>query len=319
MHQTLHRSPASLGALAVLAAAAMTLLGGCSNPPIQNERLEIARSEFRAAQNNPQARNLAAAELKQAGDALEMADKAWANRDDIEEVDHLAYLARQRVAIAQEMGRQKVAERAIATADTDRDKLRLAARTNEADAAKLTAQEAQRQSIASQRESEAAQRQAQSARRDTVTAQQQASESQARTTALEAELTALNAKKTDRGLMITIGDVLFDNNRSQLKSGGTRSVEKLVGFLKQYPQRKVVVEGFTDSVGSEQSNEALSTRRADAVRDAMIDMGVGIDQVSTHGHGEAYPVASNANAAGRQFNRRVEIILSDENGNIPPR
>lgn len=319
MHQTLHRSPASLGALAVLAAAAMTLLGGCSNPPIQNERLEIARSEFRAAQNNPQARNLAAAELKQAGDALEMADKAWTNRDDIEEVDHLAYLARQRVAIAQEMGRQKVAERAIATADTDRDKLRLAARTNEADAAKLTAQEAQRQSIASQRESEAAQRQAQSARRDTVTAQQQASESQARTTALEAELTALNAKKTDRGLMITIGDMLFDNNRSQLKSGGTRSVEKLVGFLKQYPQRKVMVEGFTDSVGSEQSNEALSTRRADAVRDAMIDMGVGIDQVSTHGHGEAYPVASNTSAAGRQFNRRVEIILSDENGNIPPR
>lgn len=319
MHQTLHRSPASLGALAVLAAAAMTLLGGCSNPPIQNERLEIARSEFRAAQNNPQARNLAAAELKQAGDALEMADKAWTNRDDIEEVDHLAYLARQRVAIAQEMGRQKVAERAIATADTDRDKLRLAARTNEADAAKLTAQEAQRQSIASQRESEAAQRQAQSARRDTVTAQQQASESQARTTALEAELTALNAKKTDRGLMITIGDVLFDNNRAQLKSGGTRSVEKLVGFLKQYPQRKVVVEGFTDSVGSEQSNEALSTRRADAVRDAMIDMGAGIDQISTHGHGEAYPVASNTSAAGRQFNRRVEIILSDENGNIPPR
>lgn len=319
MHQTPHRSPASLGALAVLAATAMTLLGGCSNPPVQNERLEIARSEFRAAQNNPQARNLAAAELKQAGDALEMADKAWTNRDDIEEVDHLAYLARQRVAIAQEMGRQKVAERAIATADTDRDKLRLAARTNEADAAKLTAQEAQRQSIASQRESEAAQRQAQSARRDTVTAQQQASESQARTTALEAQLTALNAKKTDRGLMITIGDVLFDNNRAQLKSGGTRSVEKLVGFLKQYPQRKVVVEGFTDSVGSEQSNEALSTRRADAVRDAMIDMGVGIDQVSTHGHGEAYPVASNTSAAGRQFNRRVEIILSDENGNIPPR
>lgn len=319
MHRTLHRSPASLGALAVLAAATMTLLGGCSNPPIQNERLEIARSEFRAAQNNPRARNLAAAELKQAGDALALADKAWANRDDIEEVDHLAYLTRQRVAIAQEMGRQKVAERAIATADTDRDKLRLAARTNEADAAKLTAQEAQRQSIASQRESEAAQRQAQSARRDTVTAQQQASESQARTTALEAQLTALNAKKTDRGLMITIGDVLFDNNRAQLKSGGTRSVEKLVGFLKQYPQRKVMVEGFTDSVGSEQSNEALSSRRADAVRDAMIDMGAGIDQISTHGHGEAYPVASNTSAAGRQFNRRVEIILSDENGNIPPR
>lgn len=325
MHRSLNRLPSSL-TLAALAAAALTALGGCSNPPIQNERLETARSEYRAAQNNPQARSLASAELLDAGDALRLADQAWANRDDIEEVDHLAYLTRQRVAIAQEMSRQKVAERAIATADTDRDKLRLAARTNEADAAKLTAEEAQRQSAnaqraseAAQRESEAAQRQAQSARRDTVTAQQQAEESQARTTALEAQLTALNAKKTDRGLVITIGDVLFDNNRAQLKSGGARSVETLVGFLKQYPQRKVLVEGFTDSVGSEQSNEVLSTRRADAVRNAMIDMGASIDQISTHGHGEAYPVASNTSAAGRQFNRRVEIVLSDESGNIPPR
>ncbi|WP_310462304.1 OmpA family protein [Sphaerotilus sp.] len=306
--------PVTLTALA--ASAAIT---GCSNPPLRNERLEVARIEYRAAQNNPQARTLAAAELQQAGDALVMADKAWANRDSSEEVDHLAYLTRQRVAIAQEMSRQKVAEHAIATADADRDKVRLAARTDEADAAQRSAQMAQRQAEAERQNAELAQRKAQSAERDTRTAQQQASESQARTTALEVQINALNAKKTDRGLVITLGDVLFDNNRAQLKPGGTRSVEKLAGFLKQYPQRKVLVEGFTDSVGSDSANEALSTRRADAVRGAMVDMGVADAQISTHGHGEAYPVASNTSAAGRQFNRRVEIVLSDDSGNIPPR
>lgn len=305
--------------VALVALAASAAITGCSNPQARNERLEVARSEYRAAQNNPQARTLASAELQQASEALAMADKAWGNRDNLEEVDHLAYLTRQRVAIAQEMSRQKVAEHAIATAGTDRDKVRLAARTSEADTAQHRAEMAQRQLEAERQNVEDAQRKTQSAERDTRTAQQQASESQARTTALEVQLRALNAKKTDRGLMLTLGDVLFDNNRAQLKPGGTRSVEKLAGFLKQYPQRKVLIEGFTDSVGSAGANEALSTHRADAVRNAMIDMGVDADQVSTHGHGEAYPVASNTSAAGRQFNRRVEIILSDERGNIPLR
>src|SRR5450759_2719451 len=135
----------------------------------------------------------------------------------------------------------------------------------------------------------------------------------------EMQLKELNAKKTERGLVITLGDVLFSTNKAQLKPGGMRNVQKLADFLKQYPQHKVLVEGYTDSTGSNSLNQELSDRRDNAVRTALIDMGISSDRVTTRGYGEAFPVAGNDTAASRQLNRRVEIILSDENGNIAPR
>jgi len=80
-----------------------------------------------------------------------------------------------------------------------------------------------------------------------------------------------------------------------------------------------LVEGFTDSTGSDSYNQELSDRRANAVRMALIDMGISSDRVTTHGYGEAFPVGGNDTAAGRQSNRRVEIIISDSKGNIAPR
>jgi outer membrane protein OmpA-like peptidoglycan-associated protein len=281
--------------------------------------LEEARSDYRAAQNNPQTVNLAAGELKQAGDALNKANDAWSKRENSAEVDHLAYLAKQRVAIAQETAKQKVAEMSVTNANMARDQVRLAARTQEADTAQRSAAAAQRQAEESQRQSEASQRQSEASQRQSEASQQQAKDAETRASQLEAQLKDLNAKKTDRGMVITIGDVLFDTNKAQLKSGGMRSVEKLAGFFKQYPQRKALVEGFTDSTGSESTNQELSDRRANAVRAALVDMGVSSDRIATHGYGEAYPVAGNDSAGSRQLNRRVEIILSNDDGNIAPR
>jgi len=133
------------------------------------------------------------------------------------------------------------------------------------------------------------------------------------------ELQALNAKKTERGMVITLNDVLFSTNKSQLASGGMRNVQKLADFLTQYPQQKVLVEGYTDSIGSESHNQELSDRRAYAVRTALTDMAISSDRIAARGYGEAFPVTGNETAASRQLNRRVEIILSDENGNIVPR
>jgi outer membrane protein OmpA-like peptidoglycan-associated protein len=133
------------------------------------------------------------------------------------------------------------------------------------------------------------------------------------------ELKELNAKKTDRGLVITLGDVLFSSNKAQLKSGGTRNVLKLAYFLKQHPQHKVLVEGYTDSTGSDSLNQKLSDQRANNVRTALIGMGISGDRVITHGYGKTFPVASNDTAASRQLNRRVEIIISDDKGNIATR
>lgn len=308
-----------------LTLVALAVTVGCSTLSADNPLLIEARNDYRNAQADPQTREMAPVELKAAGDALGRADQAFSRKDSSSDVSHLAYVAKQRVAIAQETTRQKVAEMTVANAEGVRDKLRLAARTTEADAAQRSAEVSQRQSDESRRQADAAQRQAAASRQQAAssqqqaaTAQQQAGDAEARSRQLEAQLKDLNAKKTDRGMVMTIGDVLFDTNMSQLKSGGMRSIEKLVGFMKEYPQRKALIEGFTDSVGNDAHNQELSARRADAVRAALAGMGVAMDRLATQGYGEAYPVAGNDSAGGRQMNRRVEIVLSDENGAIRP-
>ncbi len=305
--------------MSLMSLAALAVVAGCSSLPADNALLDEARRDYRAAQDNPPTRDLAANELKQAGEALNMASDAWTRRDNTAQINHLAYVAKQRIVIAQETGRQKAAELAVVNANAARDKIRLAARTSEADTAVRNAETAQRSAESAQMQSEASKRQSDAAMQQANLSQQQANDAQARNRDLEAQLKDLNAKQTDRGMVITIGDVLFDTNQSQLKSGAMRNVEKLVGFLKQYPQRKAVVEGFTDSVGSEGANQNLSGRRADAVRTALLDMGVGGDRVSARGYGEGHPVAGNDTAGGRQLNRRVEIVLSDDSGNVTPR
>lgn len=305
--------------IAVAALATLTGFAGCSSVPTTNARLDEARMDYQAVQASPQATTLAGSELKLASDALGQASAALASKASPAEVDQLAYLARQRVAIARETLSQKTAQQAVAGADAERDKLRLAARTNEANTAQRGAESAQRQAEAAQRDAEASKRQADAAQTQAAAAQMQANDAQARSQQLAAQIKALNATKTDRGLVVTLGDVLFDTNQAQLKVGGQRSVDKLVAFLKDYPQRKALIEGFTDSIGGADMNQALSGRRAEAVRMALLDQGVAGNRITTRGYGEAYPVAGNETAGGRQANRRVEIILSDDTGAIAPR
>lgn len=309
-------TPIRLASLAVLAAAA---LAACSSTPPNNTMLDLARSDLRTALADPQTRSLAPAELKQAADAVALAEASLARDDRMAQVDQLSYLARQRVALAREAADRKAAEAVVTEATAARDRMRLAARTREADDATLAASSARRDAAASQQQSAAAQQQAAMAQQQAAAARQQAGDAERRSQALEAQLRELDAKKTERGLVITIGDVLFDTDRSELKSGGVRNIERLGSFLKEYPQRKAMIEGYTDSVGSDSHNQALSSRRADAVRTALVGLGVGSTQLLAQGYGEMHPVAGNDSAAGRQMNRRVEIVLSDENGVITPR
>ena len=325
---------------------ALATVAGCSTVS-ENSRLNEARHDYNAAQNTPRVVNLAPTELKHAGDALAEANAASAKNDDEARVTHLAYIAKQRVAVAQETAKQKEAETTLTNAGVERNKIRLDARTEEADKAKQKAEASQRQSEASQRQSEASlrqseasqqqaeasQRRAESSQRDADASQekavlsqqhadmshQQARDAEKRNAQLEAELKELNAKKTERGLVITLGDVLFDTNKAELKSGASRSLKKLAGFLTQYPQRTAQIEGYTDSTGSADYNQDLSDRRASAVRTSLVGMGIDSGRITTHGYGKESPVASNNTAAGRQMNRRVEIILSDESGKVSSR
>ena len=285
---------------------AAVLVNACSTLPTNTSLLDQTRSDFLAAQSNPKVANYAALELKQAGDSLNKADHALSKGESPTTVNQLAYIAKQQVDIAQETAKRKTAELAVTQAAAKRDQMRLEARTAEADAAKQQALVAQGTA-----EQQAAELAAVHAQADSAQARIAQQEKELK------ELKELNAKQTDRGMVITLGDVLFNPGQAQLKSASMRSIHKLVDFLKQYPQRKVLVEGYTDSKGSASHNQKLSERRASAVRTALVDNGIDEDRITTRGYGKAFPVADNDTPGNRQMNRRVEITLSDDNGKLP--
>ncbi|MGJ9418805.1 OmpA family protein [Massilia sp. CMS3.1] len=295
---------------AVLASA--ILLAACSTTPTTTPQLDQARADFVAANNNPQVSSYAPLEFKQASDALNAANAAAAKKESLEDIDRLAYVAKQKIATAQEVARAKAAEANIADASRQRNEVRLEARTAEADRAKRDAAEAQAAAAAAQQQAAMAQQQA-------ATAQDQTRAMAERTAKLEAMLLDLNAKQTERGLVVTIGDVLFATNEANLTPNGMSTLRKLGDVMAQNPERTVLVEGFTDSTGSSSYNQDLSQRRANAVATAMGSMGVARERVAMKAYGEAFPVAGNDTATNRQLNRRVEVVLSNGNAPIAPR
>lgn len=136
---------------------------------------------------------------------------------------------------------------------------------------------------------------------------------------LEAELAELQADRTERGLVVTLSDeILFDVDEAELKPGGMRQLSRVTEFLRQNPERNLLVEGHTDSTAPDAYNLALSQRRADAVEEFMITQGVDAVRIGAAGYGEQLPIASNATAAGRQANRRVEMVVLDAGEPMPP-
>ncbi|QOY95985.1 DUF4398 and OmpA-like domain-containing protein [Massilia sp. UMI-21] len=299
------RSTMSLLAAAVLAAA-------CATAPMTTPTLDQARADFVAANNNPRVSQYAPLEFKQASDALDQANAAAARRDSLADVDRLAYVAKQRIATAMEIAKAKAAEADVANASRERNQVRLEARTAEADRAKREAEAAQAAAAQAQQQAQAAQQQA-------AAVQQQNAALAQRAAVLEAMLVELQAVKTERGYVVTIGDVLFATNQATLTPNGMSSLRKLADVMSQNPNRTVLVEGFTDSTGSSSYNMELSQRRAEAVASALSSMGVPRDRIAMKAYGEAFPVAPNDTASNRQLNRRVEIVLSNENAQIPPR
>lgn len=274
------------------------LLGACSTTPTTTSLLGQTRSDYLMAQGNPKVATYAPLEMKQAGEALNKANLAAANKEDAKDIDKLAYLARQQIALTQEVAKQKSAEADVGNAAGERDKIRLDQRTNEANQAKQATQVAQG---------------------DAARARLQTQDAQARTAQLEAQLAELAAKKTERGMIITFGDLLFGTDLARLNADGLRTAQKLANVLQQNPQRNVLVEGFADSTGSSAHNQELSERRATAVRGALEDVGVARSRIAIRGYGETYPVAANDTGANRQLNRRVEIVLSGEDGKVMAR
>lgn len=289
--------------------AVTATLAACSTVAERNSDMDRARGRLNMAQNDAQVVTLAPEELNQARASMEQAQNAWDKGQPKATVDHLSYMTAQRVVIAQETASSRASQAVTANAAAERDKLRLAQRTAEADLARQQLAASERSNV--QKTNELAQAQA-NAKQD----QARIDYSDARALTLEMELKDLNAKKTERGFVITLGDVLFDSGQDRLLPEGAGYMVRLAEAFKRNPALQAAIEGYTDSVGTSAANFELSDRRAKTVMAALMGQGVLANQLNIRSMGETLPAASNDTAAGRQMNRRVEIVFTPNSGVI---
>jgi outer membrane protein OmpA-like peptidoglycan-associated protein len=284
----------------ILVGAIASLLAACASVPQRSEQVEQARVEIATLSQDPLAQQAAGRDLEAARTSLQQAEVAQRQGQPPVVVDHLGYLALRHAQAGEARVAEAHARQEVARGQTERNNILLAEREREAQNAQLQAQSAQAA--------------AQNAQAQADIAKNQALAAQAKLADTQQQLADLQAKKTDRGMVLTLGDVLFDTGAATLKPGADLVLGRLATFLNANPQTKIIIEGHTDSRGSDEYNEALSERRAQAVATALTERGVSPDSFRTMGRGKAYPVASNDTPEGRQQNRRVEIVFSDASG-----
>ncbi len=282
------------------------LLAACATTSPQGESaLAQARLAVHSLESDPLASQAAGKPLQEARDSLAAAEKAQQDHRPADEVVYLAYLARRHAEIGEAVIAETRARNQMAQAQARRDQVLVAAREREAAAARQQAQSAQQQAQDAQQQAQSAQQQAQ--------AQVAAANEQA--VAARQQLEAMQAKQTERGMVLTLGsNMLFDTGSATLKPGADDALNRVAQFLQTQPNVKLRIEGHTDSRGSDNYNEALSQRRADAVARALVSRGIDSARLQAVGRGMELPVATNDTAAGRQQNRRVELIFSNEQG-----
>ncbi len=266
----------------------LSLFAACA--PQTNVALESAKMDLQAAKANRDIMANSPSLVIEAEDLYAQAERRWRRGSDLDEVNHLVYMTERKLDIAREDTRRKVA---LDSASVQRLEVREAAGDLSADA-------------------RAAQVRADSSAMAAEVYRNLARDNRQLVDDLRRDVVALQAQETDRGLELTLSeDVLFDSGASVLKPGSLLRLRPVIAFLKAHPERTVVIEGHTDNVGGNAYNQSLSQRRADAVRALFLTQGISSEQVASRGLGEGFPVTSNNTDAGRQQNRRVQIIISE--------
>jgi outer membrane protein OmpA-like peptidoglycan-associated protein len=226
--------------------------------------------------------------------------------------------AKGEAATAEKAKREAEQSRSLALAEAERAerlKREAEARAREAEQSRSLALAEAEKAERSKVEAEARAREAEQARLRAVAEAERAEKTKAETDQLLKEFSDLKAQQTERGIVLTMGDVLFAFGKSELLTGAIRNVEKVADFLQKNPTRNILIEGYTDSVGSDEFNRTLSQKRADAVKGQLVANGISPDRITTKGYGKQFPVASNDSAGGRQLNRRVEVLILNEGAN----
>ena len=306
-----------------------SLVIGCAPSMMAKDQLERARRTYAQAKADPNVETFAPIQLADSGKAVQKAEQAR-NSD---EMLHLGYLAERKAQIAMTFAEGKMAEKDFEKLNTETalviaqkreqeaekarheaEQARLAAKT-EAERAAIAKREAEQAMLAAKTEAERAaiaKREAERARLAAQVESEKAAKARADAEQLMMELSDLKAKQTERGIVLTIGDVLFAFGKADLSPKADRNVEKLADFLKKYPNRNVLIEGHTDSIGSEEYNLGLSRERSESVKEKLVGDGIEPDRITTVGYGKKYPAVSNDTEANRALNRRVEVIILNE-------
>jgi OmpA-OmpF porin, OOP family len=266
-----------------LGVAVTALLAACSTTPERNNDLEMARQMVPEVEASDRA-GVAAKDISNARKSLDAANKLDSSKGKRADIEYEAQNAVISAQIASEKIKTAIATEEMGKGTEQRQAVLIEAREREA----------QRSAVAADQ------------------SRQQIEDSQRRADSLEAELADLKAQKTERGLVLILGDVMFDTAQATLKTGAYVTLDRLASSLRDHPGRSVVIEGHTDNVGSDDNNQMLSERRARSVQSALQQRGVNGAQISVIGRGESAPIDSNESESGRQQNRRVELIFSEE-------
>ena len=320
----------------ILLLVALVLLSACVAAPKKDLALERVRDELNDLKSNPELAGYAPLAVGEAERALRNAELATG---DVLYRSYLVYMADRRIQIARTMAEREQNEKTLDELERQKSAMLIKASQLEADQARMdaeearllvatTAEEAQR---AREEKEEALQKEAEAARAAQLSAEEadqarrvaESRASEAEYARLEAELASqqvtsltrqlenLQLRETESGVVVTLGDVLFASGQAQLVEGGRSSLEEVVDLLQTEPDKKIRVEGHTDSLGDAQANLLLSEQRAEAVLEALVSMGVDSERISALGMGEDFPIASNDDEDGRARNRRVDVILLD--------
>ena len=319
----------------------LLIFAGCG--PSQQEmmardHLANAKAAYAHAKTNPNVEINAQIPLMDAGRAVEAAAQA----KEFDEMDHLAYLAERKTQIAVATAEEQMAEndkkalsreteRLIVQGRESEQRARMEARESNAEARESNAaarksNAAARKSNAAARESNAeawsrtqeaqiAKMEARESNAEAWSQTQKAEKATAKADKLQQEIAAMKGRMTERGIVLTIGDVLFATGTATLSPMADNEINRLAAFMKKYPDRNVLIEGYTDSTGTEGTNLDLSLKRANAVSNKLVAKEISRGRITTKGFGEESPVASNDTAAGREQNRRVDVIILNEGVN----